>query len=146
MDPEAAFTRLEGALDQQLVLAGSDAAVEEAARALMAALEPAIRELTVELAGAAAAEVQSQLPDYRVDVVMEEGEPRLAVRPVEPEEKYGPSDYEARVTVRLPDTLKELVESSATDSGDSVNTWIVKALSSKTRRSRGRNVSGTYEL
>ncbi|MFQ5968001.1 MAG: hypothetical protein ACE5MI_10375 [Acidimicrobiia bacterium] len=146
MDPEAAIAGLEGALDQQLVVAGADPVVEEAARALMAALQASIKELTIELASAAAAEIQAQLPDYNVEVLMEEGEPRLSVRPIEAEEKVGPSEYEARVTVRLPDSLKELIEASAGDAGDSVNTWIVKALSSKTRPPRGSRVSGIYEL
>jgi len=146
VNAQTIVAKLEAAVEQQLVLSGSDPAVEAAARALLAVLEPSLKEVTTEMAEAAAAEVASQLPDHRVQVVLEEGDPYINVRPMETEERFGPSDYEARVTVRLPDSLKELVERAADGNGDSVNTWIVKALSSKTRRGRGNRVSGTYEI
>ncbi len=149
MDTTSALARFEAALTDQLVLTG-EPAVESAARSLQAALAPAARQMALELAEQAATEVDAQLPDYDVRVVLVAGEPALAAQPSEPARRQ-PEDeesYEARVTLRLPPSLKHLVEEAAQTAGDSVNSWIVDALSGAATRVRnrpGRRVRGTVQ-
>jgi len=44
-----------------------------------------------------------------------------------------PSDYSARIALRLSDDLKESIEHLATDVGSSVNSWIVRSLERSVR-------------
>lgn len=144
MDTSGAVTRLEAALTQQLTLAG-DPALEQAGRTLLSALAPATQRLALELAQQAAEEVSAQLPDHDVDVVLREGEPALAVRAQPGAAPPDDEDLEARITLRLPPSLKARVEEAAGSMGDSVNSWVLKALQSNASRSSstGRRVQGT---
>jgi len=138
MDVDAAVSSVEAALANQLVLAGNDPDVAVVARALIAALGPAIRQATMELGQQAAIEVGSQLPNHEVAVVMTDGDPTMLVR--QPEgETFSAADYEARLTLRLPEALKKIIEVSAADSGDSVNSWVVKNLSSQGARATAKS-------
>ncbi|NND01413.1 MAG: toxin-antitoxin system HicB family antitoxin, partial [Acidimicrobiia bacterium] len=51
----------------------------------------------------------------------------------------------ARITLRLPDSLKDDLESAAGDSGDSVNAYVIKALSSRAGRRSARRITETFE-
>jgi hypothetical protein len=146
MNTYSAFSKLEEAVGRQLAFGGSDPAVESAGREILAILEPTVRQIVIDLAQQAAVEVSAQVPDYEVDVVMSDGEPELQVKPVEAGGDATGS-YEARLTLRLPDNVKELIEGAAAGTGDSVNSWVVKTLSSKASvRRGGKRVSGTVEL
>lgn len=145
MNLDGAIARFEAALNQQVALAG-DPAVESAAQALRSTLSPATRQLALELAEQAAAEVAGQLPDHQVDVVLREGEPALSVRAAEMQEAPASSeDLEARITLRLPPSLKERIEESAQAMGDSVNAFVIKSLAARAARpaAPGRRVTGT---
>ncbi len=147
MQGYSALAKLEEAVSRQVELAGDDISVETAAGTILEILEPTIREIVVDLAQQAAAEVAAQLSDYEVDVVISDGEPELRLRESQPSSDVASGSYEARLTLRLPDKIKALIEDAAADTGDSVNSWVVKALSSKTGSARvGRRVSGTVEL
>ncbi|MDP2623560.1 MAG: hypothetical protein Q8Q29_07185 [Actinomycetota bacterium] len=146
MDTTMAMARLQGAIEQQVLVAGGDAEVETAARAILNALEPAVRQLAYDLAEQAAAEVAGQLGGYDVDVVLSAGEPAIRVRPLETAEAPGGESLDARITLRLPPTLKELVESAAEERGESVNSWLIKTLSFKAdTRGKSRTIQGTIE-
>jgi len=146
MDTTMAMARLQGAIEQQVLVAGGDPEVEAAARALLNALEPAVRQLAYDLAEQAAAEVSGQLAGYDVDVILNSGEPAIRVRPREAAEGPAGESLDARITLRLPPTLKELVESAAEERGESLNSWLVKTLSFKAdTRGRSRNIQGTIE-
>lgn len=143
------FTTLEAAVSTQLAVAGADPTMEAAASQLLAALEPALKQVGMELAQQAAEEVGAQLGDRTVEVVMVDGEPQLRVsQPSDPEPSAMEEDFDARITLRLPPSLKGLVESAADETGDSINTWVVKTLTSGARKSTrvGRTVRGTFEL
>jgi hypothetical protein len=148
MDTTSVMAQLEAAVAGQAALGGADTATEQAAELLLAALEPALRQSVLSLAEQAAVEVGAQLPNHRVDVVLVEGDPSLRVAAAEAEVPVTDAEYEARITLRLPDSLKKLIEESAGDAGDSVNSWVVKALSSSAggkRRVSGRRVQGVIE-
>jgi hypothetical protein len=146
VDSKAALTRFEAAVTNQVALAGGDPAVEGAARALREALRPAARQLALELIEQVAAEVDAQLPYRRVEVVLRGGEPTLEVRSgEESESRPAAEEYEARITLRLPPSLKTTIEEAARTVGESVNTYLVRELSRSTARPErlGRRLKGT---
>jgi hypothetical protein len=133
-------------LSGQLDLAGDDPAVVRAGETMIRALRPAMERAALQLAEQAAEEVDAQLPGKSVSVRIQEGTPILTVEDSGEPITIDTDSLEARITVRLPDRLKAMLEEVATESGDSVNTYVVKMLSSKTRdRSAGRRFSGTIE-
>jgi|RifCSP13_1_1023834.scaffolds.fasta_scaffold00228_23 hypothetical protein len=149
MNTTGVLAHLEAAVANQVMLAGNDPAVENAARAILTVLEPALQQAALDLAQQAAEEVEAQLGDQRVEVVLSDGEPSLRVGTPDREPVITAEGYEARLTLRLPARIKELVEEAAGLTGDSVNGWVVKALSSRARTSArlpGRRVTGTVEL
>ena len=148
MDISIAMTQLAAAVEQQVVIAGGDPQAEDVARAIVAAIEPTVRQIAFSFAEQAAAEVAAQLPGHEIDVVVEGGDPGFRVRQGSEETTLVSESLDARITLRLPPRLKEIVESAADERGESVNTWLVKALSSRAeagRKQRGRKITGTIE-
>ncbi len=149
MDISTVFTELEAAVHRQLELTADDPDITEAASALMAVLEPALRQAGTTLAEQAALEVGAQLPDYRVSLVISDGEPQLAVQPREADVEITAGSNEARLTLRLPESLKLLLEDAAIDTGDSVNSYVVNTLASKAKPSksgRGNRIKTSIDL
>jgi hypothetical protein len=120
----------------QLRLAGADPEVDAAGEGILEALEPALRQAGLALAEQAALEVSSQLPDRTVDVVLADGQPSLVVRASEEPVAINTDDLGARITVRLPEGLKDDLEKAAQDIGDSVNTYVVRSLSGTARTTK----------
>ena len=150
MDARILATKLEAAVERQMLIAGGQGEMEAAEEALLSVLEPALRDAALELAGQAAAEVAGQLPGHEIEVVVVEGDPVLRVRSEDAQEvSIGAGEpLDARITLRLPPQLKELIESSADAKGESVNSWLVRSLSGVTTRSSsrgGRKVSGRIQ-
>lgn len=150
MDARLLTTKLEAAIERQLLMAGGNSELEAVAEALLGVLEPALREAALNLAGQAAAEVAAQLPDHEIDVVVVDGDPELRVRSEGSETiTIGAGEpLDARITLRLPPQLKHLIENSADDEGESVNSFLVRALSGVTTqpsRKSGRKVSGRIQ-
>ena len=131
---------LEEAVETQLRLAGPDAA--EAGSHFMAALMPAIRESMMNVASMAATEVSSQLPSQKVEVRLVDGDFELVVSedvsatPPPPPAPPGEDESEARITLRLPPYLKDLIADAAETSGDSVNAYVVDSLRSSAGQSK----------
>jgi predicted HicB family RNase H-like nuclease len=117
------------------LLAAAAAGTEEARRLadlLSAALEPAVRLAIVDALSAAAAEVTDALQGTTVEVRMHGREPRIVVSTAPPEPAASGVDETegtARITLRLPESLKTRVESAAAGEGVSVNTWLARAVS-----------------
>ena len=148
-----ATVRLETAVEAQLRLADPDIAALGAD--LLEVLRPAIKQTLMEVVEMAAAEVSGQLPTSRVEVRIVDGEPELRVAidesavppPPPPPEPGEPVDAEARITLRLPGYLKELIADAAEESGDSVNTYVVDALRTNTQSKQPQNrVRTTLDL
>lgn len=125
------------ALAGQSALVGGDPTLEAAVAQLAEALEPALHLAAIELAEQAAAEIDAQLPDHNVDVVLVDGDPsvRITDAAVPPSEE-STEDPGARITLRLPPTLKQSIEESAKVEGDSVNSWVIDALARRARRAK----------
>ncbi len=146
MNTDAIITGLEAAMTTQLAMADGDQAVEEAAGLLLSALRPAVRAAVFELAEQAAAEVGAQLPSRTVEVVISDGDPTLRVVDASASPATD-EDFDARLTLRLPPSLKGIVEDAAGISGDSVNAWVVNALARAGRsRVSPNKVKGTFDL
>lgn len=133
MDTTTPMTKLEAAVERQLLLAGADEAVSAAGEVILGALAPALRELALDLCQQAAAEVSAQLPDREVETVLRDGQPTLVVRDAASGHEPTLDDLEARLTLRLPENLKKLVEEEASAAGDSINSWVIRTLSSRAR-------------
>src|SRR5712691_8066984 len=107
-----------------------DEQVATAAERLSQALGSTLGLRLLAVLSEAALEVSSQLPSGRVEVHLAGQEPSLVY--VEAEDTAQAPAAEdgltARITLRLPDSLKASLEAAAGREGVSVNTWIVKAL------------------
>ena len=146
MDASVVMTEIEDSLSAQLRLAGDDPQVLEAGEAILAGLEPAIDRAVMHLAEQAAGEVGAQLTGQRVGVELREGAPVLVVHRHEDPVTIATDDLEARITLRLSEQLKGVLEDAAGETGESVNTFVVKTLASKAKaRGKGRRYTGTIE-
>jgi HicB family len=113
---------------------GGDA-VTDAAERLIQALRSSAGLRLMEVLGEAALEISAQLPDGHVEVRLVGPDPQLVYVPAEPAEAptVGPDDaLTARITLRLPESLKRDLEVAAGQVGVSLNAWLVRALSSST--------------
>ena len=107
-----------------------DEQVAAAAERLSQGLASSLRLRLLELLSEAALEVGTQLPAGHVEVRLAGQEPSLVYVEYEgaPAPPPGEDALAARITLRLPDSLKSSIEDAAGRDGVSVNTWIVKAL------------------
>jgi hypothetical protein len=107
-----------------------DENVARAAQLLSMALESSFGRRLLEALNEAALELTTQLEGARVEVRLSGNEPQLVVVEEQAEPTAGPADeaYTARITLRLPESLKARLEEAAAREGMSVNTWLVQAL------------------
>jgi hypothetical protein len=136
--------------------AAAEAGGEEAraaAERLALALDPAVRLALMDALSQAAAEITSELPAGSVDVRLRGREPEFVVdvptmpmppaapaapEPPAPPTADGPEDVEgddavARITLRLPESVKYKAEELAAKGGHSLNSWIVNVVRNATR-------------
>lgn len=108
-----------------------DETLVETLRRLVDASEPAIRLRLIDLLSEAAVSLNGQMVSGHVEVRLAGRDPEL-VYVGEPEARDEPpapgDDLSARITLRLPETLKRGLEAAATREGVSLNSWIVRAL------------------
>lgn len=118
----------------------------EAVQRIVAALESSLRLRLLEAVTEAAQELSAQLRSGHVEVRLAGSDPALSFVEEEPEPPAAVGDdLGARITLRLPESLKAAVEAAAGREGVSVNTWLVQAID-RSVRSRpprvGRRMSG----
>jgi hypothetical protein len=131
--------------DLAAVAEAAGAEQAEAVRRVAAALAPSLRLHLLDAVTQAAHELSAQLQEGRVEVRLEGGDPALSLlvdAPAPP--SFAAEDTSARITLRLPETLKASVESAAAREGVSVNSWLVQALARavEARPSRGNRLTG----
>jgi len=144
MDVQSVIEQVRGVVQGQLRIAADDPAISAAGEAILLALDPALRQAASSFAEQAAAEVAAQLAGRSVDVVLSDGQPTLIVRQNEDTVTVNTEDLDARMTVRLPEDLKDDLEDAASELGDSVNTLVVKALAGSAERMK-RSSRSTFE-
>ena len=111
------------------VAALGDESTTRAADLLSVALEASLGRRIQDVLAEAALELNDQLDSAHVEVRIAGRDLQLVVVQEDgsvPE----PVDeaFSARITLRLPDSLKQRIESAANRDGASVNTWLVQAL------------------
>jgi hypothetical protein len=117
--------------DLARVAALGDESTARAAELLSVALESSLGRRLQEALGEAALELSGQLDSGRVEVRIAGGDPELVlVRDEEGSSAAEPADeaFTARITLRLPESLKARLEAAANREGVSVNTWLVQML------------------
>jgi hypothetical protein len=117
--------------DLARVSAVGDESTARAAELLSVALESSLGRRLQEALGEAALELSSQLDSGRIEVRIAGGDPELVlVRDEEGTTAAEPADeaFTARITLRLPESLKARLEAAANREGVSVNTWLVQML------------------
>ena len=107
---------------------------------LSAALEPAVRLSIMDALSVATADVTAALSGVTVEVRLHGREPRIAVDVDETDTEADPGPEPAapapdaddagtaRVTLRLPESVKARTEEAAGRAGISVNSWLVRAV------------------
>src|SRR5438105_8848637 len=107
-----------------------DENARRAAQLLAVALESSFGRRLLEALNEAALELSTQLEDARVEVRLSGEDPELIVvnEDGEPVAAPGHEAATARITLRLPESLKTRIEEAAAREGASVNTWLVHAL------------------
>jgi hypothetical protein len=132
--------------DLSQAAAAGDDQVRDAAERLGLALDPSMRLAVMEALSQAAAEITSEMRTGSVDVrlagrdlefVVEDAAPVTPPAPSTPpptaEEEDDDGAATARITLRLPESVKAKAEELAGRSGSSLNTWIVNVLRAATR-------------
>jgi hypothetical protein len=126
------------------------AEAKAAAERLALALDPAVRLALLDALSEAAAEITSELPTGSVDVRLRGREPEFVVdvptmpvqppAPPQPPTPPGAEDGEeadddalARITLRIPESVKYKAEELAAKGGHSLNSWIVNVVRAATR-------------
>ncbi len=130
------------------LMAAAEAAgpeTRQAAERLAFALDPAARLALMEAISQAAAEITAELPSGGVDVRLAgrdldfvvQGGPPAAPEPPGPPAPPAAEDDEdgavARITLRLPESVKARAEELAAATGHSLNTWLVNVVRAATR-------------
>jgi hypothetical protein len=113
------------------VAAVGDESTARAAELLAVALESSIGRRLQEALAEAALELSSQLDSGHIEVRIAGGDPELVlVRDEDGSSAAEPADeaFTARITLRLPESLKARLEAAANREGVSVNTWLVQML------------------
>ena len=130
-------------------IAGDDEVALALAHRMASALAPAIQLQVLDLLGEVALEVSAQLPDGRLDLQLAGRDALLVYRAEQETPEPRTSDDEgsetARLTVRMPESLKAAIESAAAAENVSTNAWLVGAartrLTANPRRSPNPSTS-----
>lgn len=134
---------LRNSLTTAAAAAGEQA--RETARLLADTMEPAVRLTVIEAMSAMAAEVTAALDRDVVDIRVRGRDPEVVVVPAphppedgeaEPLDDEGDDGSIARISLRLPETLKGRAEQAAAIQGLSLNAWLVRAVASALREPR----------
>ena len=137
MDITPLVTSLRQDLARAAEVGGED--VKAAAERLLMALDPALRLTLLEALSQAAGDVSAALPGVTVGVRLQGREPVFVVEGA-PTPQAGADDaFEtdardddggeatARITLRIPESIKTRAEAQAARRGQSLNTWLVAA-------------------
>jgi hypothetical protein len=123
---------------------------QQAARLLADTLEPAVRLVLTDALSAMAAQVTDAWDGGLVDIRVRGRDPEVVVVPAPPvadthppEEPSADDDGStARISLRLPESLKNRAEDAAAASGTSLNAWLVRAVAAGLRAPSGQPPAG----
>ena len=126
------------------VAALGDESTARAADLLSVAIEASVGRQIQDVLAEAALELNAQLDAAHVEVRIAGRDPELVfVREDGSVPEAVDEAFSARITLRLPESLKQRVESAAARDGASVNTWLVQALQRAVESKSHRSSSGS---
>ena len=145
------------------LLAAAEGAGDElrsAAERLGFALDPAARLALMEAISQACAEITAEMPAGGVDVrldgrelafVVDSAPAALPAPPVPPAPPAPPAPEDddastARITLRLPESVKGRAEDAAAAAGQSLNTWLVNVVRAATRGDGDASINVDIDL
>jgi hypothetical protein len=134
------------ALREDLVRVASlgDETTSRAAELLSVAIEASLARRLQDVLAEAALELNAQLDAAHVEVRIAGRDPELVlVREDGSVPEAVDEAFSARITLRLPESLKQRIESAASREGASVNTWLVQALQRSVESKSHRSSSGS---
>lgn len=142
MELSSYVSALQADLQRSVAAAGTDA--QRLGGLLAGALEPAARLAIMDALSAAAAEISAAVHGVRVEMRLAGRNPEIVVTSEDSAAVSPPDDGSetSRITLRLPEGLKNRVEDRAAREGVSVNSWLVRAIRQASETGRGRNVTG----
>jgi hypothetical protein len=106
-----------------------DEATAHVAEILSGAIESSLARRLQDILAEAALELNTQLDSGHVEVRVAGRDPELVyVREDGSAPETADEVFSARITLRLPESLKVRIDAAATHDGASVNTWLVQAL------------------
>jgi HicB family len=125
------------------VAALGDENTSRAAELLSVAIEASLGRRIQDALAEAALELNEQLDSAHVELRVAGRDLQLVlVREDGTVPEAADEVFSARITLRLPDSLKQRVESAAAREGASVNTWLVQALQRSIESQSHRSTSG----
>lgn len=133
------LVELEQQVDTQLRFA--DPLKVELISDVLEVINPAVRQTMFRVVETALAEINSQLTGQAVEIRLVDGDPELIVTTAAappppphdaPDAPEAEAFDEARITLRIPGYLKEIIAEAARSAGDSVNSYVVDALRTAT--------------
>lgn len=120
-----------------------------AAERLALSLEPSTRLALMEAVSQAASEITAEMRSGSVDVRLNGRELRFVIdepgtsapsNPTQPADEVDEEGAVARVTLRIPESVKARAEELATKAGTSLNTWLVNVVRTATTADQSVNV------
>jgi hypothetical protein len=119
-------------------------AIVDAAERLATTLDASVRMVLLEALSDAAAEISAELETGAVEVRLKGRDPQFVVTPPTAAPPPDPSEVAdgggdaddgvtVRITLRIPESLKQRAEDAAGRSRQSLNTWLVEAARAATR-------------
>src|SRR5213593_982906 len=119
-----------------------DERVATVARRLADTLGSSLRLRLQDVLAQAALEISAKLPAGHVEVRLAGQEPELVYVEEAAEPGAAPEELSARITLRLPESLKGTIEEAASREGVSLNTWLVRAIARAVEPRRGMVSTG----
>ena len=128
--------------DLHRVASLGDETTSRAAELLSVAIEASLARRLQDVLAEAALELNAQLDAAHVEVRIAGRDPELVlVREDGSISEPVDEAFSARITLRLPESLKQRVESAAAREGASVNAWLVQALQRSVESKSHRSIS-----
>jgi hypothetical protein len=118
-----------------------DERVAAIARRLSETLAASLRLKLLDVLSQAAVELSGKLPSGHIEVRLAGQEPEFVFVEATTESGMAGEELSARISLRLPESLKNAVEKAADREGVSTNTWLIRAIARATE-SRSTQITG----
>jgi len=124
-----------------------DETTAKAAELLASALESSLARRMQDALSEAALEISAQLEQGSVELRLAADDPQLVyvANPDSPSADANDEALEARITLRLPESLKTRIDAAAATRSVSVNTWLVQTLA-RALETRPKNTHSSHRL